>query len=395
MSMISIQDVTKDFGSFRAVDDLSIEVAQGEFLVIVGPSGCGKTTVLRVIAGLEKATSGTIRVAGHDVTEAEPGARDIAMVFQSYALFPHMSVFDNLAFGMRLYKVPKAEIERRIRDVTGLLGLEDYLNHKPSQLSGGQRQRVAMGRAIIRRPNAFLMDEPLSNLDAKLRVQMRFEVKRLQREIGTTTVYVTHDQVEAMTMGDRIAVMSAGRLQQIDTPSRIYSRPANVIVAGFMGSPSMNLLDGVVEAGDGGLPSIRLGDNLIPLDKRWEHIFPSLSRKSGENVVFGIRPEHLAVSDAAGQARALEGSVKFVEDLGAEAVAHVQVSTAQAHAVGEGGDTPGVDNIDWSNSGGAMIDVRVDAGEHSIWGKETVALRPDTTKIHLFDAETGQSLRAN
>ena len=394
MSMISIQEVTKDFGSFRAVDDLSIEVAQGEFLVIVGPSGCGKTTVLRVIAGLEKASSGTIRVAGHDVTEAEPGARDIAMVFQSYALFPHMSVFDNLAFGMRLYKVQKVEIERRIRDVTGLLGLEDYLHHKPSQLSGGQRQRVAMGRAIIRRPNAFLMDEPLSNLDAKLRVQMRFEVKRLQREIGTTTVYVTHDQVEAMTMGDRIAVMSAGRLQQIDTPSRIYSRPANLNVAGFMGSPSMNLLDGIVEA-DGGLPSLRLGDNLIPLDERWEHIFPSLSKKSGEKVVFGIRPEHLAVSDAAGQARALEGSVKFVEDLGAEAVAHVQVSTAQVHAIGEGGDTSGVDNIDWSNSGGAMIDVRVDAGGDSIWGKETVALRPDTTKIHLFDAETGQSLRAN
>ena len=246
----------------RAVLDLSLEVGDGEFIVLVGPSGCGKTTALMMAAGLEEITEGEIRIDGRVINDLEPRDRDIAMVFQNYALYPHMSVYENLAFGLQMKKTPKPEIDRRVRELAAVLGLQHLLKRKPRQLSGGQRQRVAMGRAIVRNPSAFLMDEPLSNLDAKLRVQMRAEISRIQRELGATTIYVTHDQVEAMTMGDRVAVMRKGRLQQLDAPQRLYDLPVNLFVASFIGSPEMNLVQGRLEPADGGLVC-RIGEQLL------------------------------------------------------------------------------------------------------------------------------------
>ncbi|MGH3000859.1 MAG: ABC transporter ATP-binding protein, partial [Gaiellaceae bacterium] len=253
MAPITFEHITKKFDDSTAVDDLNIDVADGEFLVLVGPSGCGKTTALRMLAGLEEITSGRILIGDRVVNNVPPGARNVAMVFQSYALYPHMTVYDNLAFSLRNFDVPKPEIERRVQEAANVLELGDYLKRKPKQLSGGQRQRVALGRAIVREPQGFLMDEPLSNLDAALRVQTRAEILKLQKRLGTTTIYVTHDQVEAMTMGDRIAVMSKGVLQQIGTPEELYTRPANTFVAKFIGSPAMNLLpSGVLGIGGAG-----------------------------------------------------------------------------------------------------------------------------------------------
>src|SRR5579871_1396486 len=252
MAKITMNGVYKLFGDVRAVDDVSLEVADGEFLVLVGPSGCGKTTSLRMIAGFERPTYGEIAIGDRVVNRVPPKDRNLAMVFQSYALYPHMTVGKNLSFGMRVRREPRAEINRRVREVAETLGLQELLARKPSQLSGGQRQRVALGRALLREPRAFLMDEPLSNLDAALRIQMRVELSRLHDRFGVTTVYVTHDQVEAMTMGDRIAVMNLGKLQQCDTPERLYERPANLFVAGFIGAPKMNLVAGRLASGEGG-----------------------------------------------------------------------------------------------------------------------------------------------
>jgi multiple sugar transport system ATP-binding protein len=295
MAPITFDHVTKRFDDSVAVDDLSIDVADGEFLVLVGPSGCGKTTALRMLAGLEEISSGRVLIGDRIVNNVAPGARNVAMVFQSYALYPHMTVYDNLSFSLKNFDVPKGEIDRRVREAAQVLELGDYLKRKPKQLSGGQRQRVALGRAIVREPAAFLMDEPLSNLDAALRVQTRAEILKLQRRLGTTTIYVTHDQVEAMTMGDRIAVMSKGVLQQIGSPEELYTSPANTFVARFIGSPSMNLV-----------PSSALG-------------------LGGAGQLAGFRPEHVQLGDGRAGAARCEGLVEVVEYLGDEQLAHVRV----------------------------------------------------------------------
>jgi multiple sugar transport system ATP-binding protein len=299
MAPITFEQVTKRFDEVTAVDDLSIEVGDGEFLVFVGPSGCGKTTALRMLAGLEDITSGRILIGERVVNNIAPGARDVAMVFQSYALYPHMKVYDNLAFGLRNYKVPKAEIDRRVRQAADVLELGDLLKRKPKQLSGGQRQRVALGRAIVREPKAFLMDEPLSNLDAALRVQTRAEILRLQERLGTTTIYVTHDQIEAMTMGDRIAVMNKGQLQQLGTPEELYEHPANTFVARFIGSPSMNML-----------PSSVLGIG-------------------GTGKLAGFRPEHVQLGNGRAGAGSLSAAVEVVEYLGDEQLGHLRLGDHQ------------------------------------------------------------------
>jgi multiple sugar transport system ATP-binding protein len=335
MASIGFEHVTKQFDEAKAVDDLSIDVADGEFLVLVGPSGCGKTTALRMLAGLEEITSGRIRIGDRVVNNVTPGARNVAMVFQSYALYPHMTVRDNLAFSLRNFKVPKDEIGRRVHQAAEILELDDLLARKPKQLSGGQRQRVALGRAIVREPDAFLMDEPLSNLDAALRVQTRAEILKLQKRLGTTTIYVTHDQVEAMTMGDRIAVMSKGVLQQIGSPEELYTRPANTFVAGFIGSPSMNLL-----------PAGRIGLN-------------------GDGKLAGFRPEHVELGNGRPDAASYEALVEVVEYLGDEQLAHVRL-----------GETALVAKL--------PVDPRLQAGS-------TQTFSVPLARVHLFDESTGEA----
>jgi multiple sugar transport system ATP-binding protein len=289
MARVSLQNLSKRFGAVVAVDDFSLEIQDKEFLVLVGPSGCGKTTVLRCIAGLEEATSGDIYIGDRLVNDVSPKDRDIAMVFQNYALYPHMNVYDNMAFGLKLRKFPRAEIQQRVTEAAEMLGLQALLGRKPRELSGGQRQRVALGRAIVRKPKVFLMDEPLSNLDAKLRVQTRAELIRLHREVGITTIYVTHDQVEAMTMGDRIAVLNDGRAQQVDSPLELFSHPANLFVAGFIGSPAMNFMSATLESRDGGIYV-----NAEPLLLRLtEDQAASVKQYSGRKVIFGVRPDDI------------------------------------------------------------------------------------------------------
>src|SRR5215218_2047113 len=310
MAAVRFDAVSKRYAEVTAVDELSLDITDGEFMVLVGPSGSGKTTALRMLAGLESISSGAIFIGDREVNKVAPRERDIAMVFQDYALYPQMSVFDNLAFGLRRRKVPKDEIERRVRGAAELLDIGPYLDRRPGQLSGGQAQRVALGRALVRQPQVFLMDEPLSNLDAKLRTQTRGEIKRVQHEVGTTTVYVTHDQVEAMTMGDRIAVMNDGVLEQVGTPEELYERPANRFVAGFIGSPAMSFFDAVASGEDGGL---RLRGEAIDLR------LPGLPALSGELTV-GVRPEaaRLWNGGRSGLAGPLQGSVAYVEALGRE-----------------------------------------------------------------------------
>lgn len=289
MAQVTLKNLVKDYKNVRAVNDVNIEIKDKEFLVLVGPSGCGKTTCLRMIAGLEEITAGEILIEDKVVNDISPKDRDIAMVFQNYALYPHMSVYDNMAFGLKLRKIDRKEIERRVKEAADLLGLGDLLHRKPKQLSGGQRQRVALGRAIVREPKVFLMDEPLSNLDAKLRVQTRAELIKLHRRLGVTTVYVTHDQVEAMTMGDRIAVMSQGLLQQLDTPLNLYNHPVNMFVAGFIGTPSMNFLDvTIIEDSNGKIIDGECFKLRIPKDKS-----DLLKDYVGKKVIFGIRPEDI------------------------------------------------------------------------------------------------------
>jgi multiple sugar transport system ATP-binding protein len=323
MAKITLNGVYKLFGEVRAVDDVSLEVADGEFLVLVGPSGCGKTTTLRMIAGFERPTYGTIAIGERVVNRISPKDRNLAMVFQSYALYPHMTVAKNLSFGMRVRRAPRAEIARRVQEAAETLGLQDLLQRKPSQLSGGQRQRVALGRALLREPEAFLMDEPLSNLDAALRIQMRVELSRLHDRFRATTVYVTHDQVEAMTMGDRIAVMNSGRMQQCDTPERLYEQPANLFVAGFIGAPKMNLVGGRVGSADGA-PAIDWFGQLVPLDGELAGATRSL--RSAE-VTVGLRPEDLRwARDAPTACTArMDALVEVVEPVGSETYVVVRV----------------------------------------------------------------------
>jgi len=331
MARVALRNVTKQFhGGTRALDDLSLEIPDGEFLILVGPSGCGKTTALRLVAGLEKATSGTITIGDTTVNGVSPRDRDIAMVFQNYALYPHMTVYRNLGFGLRERRTPKREVDRRVREISAILGLDDLLKRRPAQLSGGQRQRVAMGRALVREPKVFLLDEPLSNLDAKLRVQMRAELKRLHAKLGITTIYVTHDQIEAMTLADRIVVMSAGQALQIGTPQEVFSRPANLFVAGFIGSPAMNLLRGKAAARGAAGTEITAG----------ELRFTRAGVPDGE-IIVGVRPDSLAPvpADAAGPAPpahpTLDLEVDLVEPLGEQALVHGTVAGTAARSGAE------------------------------------------------------------
>jgi multiple sugar transport system ATP-binding protein len=329
MATVTFEHVTKRYGDVLAVDALDLEIRDGEFMVLVGPSGCGKTTSLRMIAGLEEITEGTLRIGDRVVNDVAPKDRDIAMVFQSYALYPHMSVYDNLAFGLKLRKVPKSEIDRRVKEAAETIQLGDLLNRKPKELSGGQRQRVALGRAIVREPAVFLMDEPLSNLDAKLRVQTRAEIARLHQRLKTTIVYVTHDQVEAMTMGSRIAVMSKAQLQQVGTPQELYDRPANKFVAGFIGSPSMNFVEGKV-AGEGAKAALEAPGISIPLPPRFKE---SLGGASGRAVTIGFRPEHLELGAGSSGTASISATADVVEYLGNEELIHVSVADADLVAV--------------------------------------------------------------
>ena len=342
---------------FKAIHGVDTSVADGEFIVIVGPSGCGKSTLLRMVAGLETVTEGEVRIGDRRVNELEPADRNIAMVFQNYALYPHMSVFDNMAYGLRNRRTPRDEIDRRVADASRILQLDGMLDRRPNQLSGGQRQRVAMGRAIVREPEVFLFDEPLSNLDAKLRVQMRLEIKRLQRDLGTTSLYVTHDQVEAMTLADRLIVMNAGVAEQIGSPLDVYEEPATVFVAGFIGSPAMNFLPGTV-TGD------RQG---VGLDGSSQAL-PVPPPASADNITVGIRPEHL--EPVARDAATLELTVDLVEALGADSLVHGQL-TGGGH--------------------GTAVTVRVD-GARRIEAGETLPLAVAPEHVHFFDSGTGHRL---
>jgi multiple sugar transport system ATP-binding protein len=383
MATVALDKVNKVYDNgFQAIYDLSLDIVDGEFLVLVGPSGCGKSTALRMIAGLESITSGDLKIGDRVVNDVEPKDRDIAMVFQNYALYPHMSVYDNIGFALKLAKVPKPEIDERVRKAAEILELTENLDRKPGQLSGGQRQRVAMGRAIVRQPAAFLMDEPLSNLDAKLRVQMRAEIASLQRELGVTTFYVTHDQVEAMTMGDRVAVIKDGVLQQVDTPQNLYDHPANVFVGAFIGSPSMNLYDGnLTITGDGG--SVQLGSQTMPFPSSVLEQRPALRNYDGKNVIVGVRPEDFedAEFDKEGHAT-ITGPITLIEALGSEIMVHF---TLDAHRV-DSGDPDAADESGTTNAVGRFNPrSRLRMGDQA-----TIAV--STENLHFFDADTREAI---
>jgi multiple sugar transport system ATP-binding protein len=375
----------------RAVDTLDLEIADGEFMVLVGPSGCGKTTALRMVGGLEEITDGTIQIGQRVVNGLSPKVRDIAMVFQSYALYPHLSVADNIGFALKTKRVPRAEIRRRVLETARMLDLEPHLKRKPRALSGGQRQRVAMGRAIIRQPHAFLMDEPLSNLDAKLRVQMRAQIKQLQSELEVTTVYVTHDQIEAMTMGDRVSVMRKGVLQQVAPPEELYERPRNVFVAGFIGSPAMNMLDATVVREDG-TARIVAGEISLELSEATLATHPALAGYDGRGIVLGIRPEALndaALSGDDRQAR-LRGHAVLREALGSEVLMHfsVEAPAAVTEEVRELAEDTGDDRVPTHAEGEATLVGRFGARSRVRPGDDVVAA-VDTRALHFFDPRTG------
>jgi multiple sugar transport system ATP-binding protein len=379
VATIVLDGISKEFpDGTRAVDALDLSIADGELMVLVGPSGCGKTTALRMVAGLEEVSSGAILIDGRPVTDVEPRDRDIAMVFQSYALYPHLSVYDNIAFSLKYRGTPKAEIRRRVSEAARILELEPLLTRKPRQLSGGQRQRVAMGRAIVRQPRAFLMDEPLSNLDAKLRVQMRSEIARLQRSLGVTTIYVTHDQTEAMTLGQRVAVLRHGVLQQVAPPQELYLRPANLFVASFIGSPEMNLLEVSLERGDGG-PLACFGPHRLAIGEAALREHPALERHLGRTVVLGIRPEDLEDATLArGEGAVLEMPVELREELGSE----VHVHCAAGSATPPGGII----------SHKATILARMDP-KTAVREGERARVQVNCEALHFFDPATGASLR--
>ncbi|HXV02585.1 MAG TPA: sn-glycerol-3-phosphate ABC transporter ATP-binding protein UgpC [Gaiellaceae bacterium] len=378
MAGIAIERVTKSFpNGYAAVRDLSLTIDDGEFMVLVGPSGCGKTTLLRLIAGLEQVTAGQIEIDGQDVTDRPPRKRDVAMVFQSYALYPHMNVRQNLGYGLKVRRTPKAEARKRVEEVAALLGLSELLDRKPAQLSGGQRQRVAMGRAIVRQPRAFLMDEPLSNLDAKLRVGMRASLSELHARLGVTTVYVTHDQVEAMTLGQRVAVMRDGRILQVDRPQRLYEEPQDLFVAAFIGSPAMNLVEARIDGND-----VILGQFRVPLDPGRR------PAASVTEVVLGIRPE--GFEDAAFAASALptiDVSVAVLEELGADSFAHFRVDAPRITAeLLEAGD-----DATLLAEPTALFSGRLDPKTRAAVGDD-LTLAVDPSQFHFFDAKTGAAL---
>jgi multiple sugar transport system ATP-binding protein len=403
MAGIVMEEVSKVYADgTTAVSDLSLDIKDEEFIVLVGPSGCGKTTALRMVAGLESISHGTIAIGDRVVNTVPPKERDIAMVFQNYALYPHMSVFDNMAFGLKLRKLPKEEIDRRVRQAADILGLEEFLQRKPKALSGGQRQRVAMGRAIVREPQAFLMDEPLSNLDAKLRVQMRAEVSRLQSELGVTTIYVTHDQVEAMTMGDRVAVIKKGELQQVDAPQFLYDHPANLFVAGFIGSPAMNMVEADLVREDGGLYTVfgsmrlRVADEVV--SER-----PGIRAYEGRRVIAGIRPENMedaSIMPVIPEDRRMKIDIVLREALGSEVLVHFLVDAPPVltedtrELVGEQSGPMAqasviVQELEKAVETGtstfvARLDPRTRAAE-----RQPLELAVDTARLHFFDPQTG------
>jgi multiple sugar transport system ATP-binding protein len=378
----------------RAVLDLNLEAEDGEFLVLVGPSGCGKTTALRMIAGLETITEGEIRIGDRVVNDVPPRDRDVAMVFQSYALYPHLSVRDNIAFGLTLRKMPKAEVRRRVDEAARTLGLSEYLDRKPRNLSGGQRQRVAMGRAIVRQPQAFLMDEPLSNLDAKLRVQTRTEIGRLQRDLQVTTVYVTHDQIEAMTLGHRVAVIRKGVLQQIAPPQELYDRPVNLFVAGFIGSPSMNFLAATLHRDGGDKYTVSIGSNTLELPQSLPVARPELASYVDREIIVGIRPEEMEDGALAGTqpGRILDGHVELVEPLGSDLMTHLSVDAEKASGLDDiaelAEDTGEAMPL---SEGRAAVIARFNARSHVKVG-DAVQLTVNTEQLHFFDATTGLSV---
>ncbi len=395
MAEVSFDRVGKVYpDGTRAVEGLDLSIADGEFVVLVGPSGCGKTTALRMCAGLEEISEGVLRIGDRVVNHVPSRDRDIAMVFQSYALYPHLTVYENIAFGLKIKKdLSKSEIDQRVNDAAQTLGLEDLLKRKPRNLSGGQRQRVAMGRAIVRHPAAFLMDEPLSNLDAKLRVQVRAEISRLQRNLGVTTLYVTHDQVEAMTMGDRVAVMRKGELQQVADPQTLYDRPVNLFVGGFIGSPAMNMVDAVVENSNGGY-AVSFGAQKLSVDPASTAGRPAMQQYVGKKVILGIRPEHLEEASLATDTppdRRLRGNVELREALGSELMVHFTVEGAQAPSADEmkelASDT-GAAEGEVLQTGGALFVGRFGARAHVTEGK-AVEVSVDTTALQFFDPETG------
>ena len=405
MADVIFEDVDKVYeNGVQAVFGLSLDVRDGEFLVLVGPSGCGKTTALRMVAGLEDISDGTVSIGGRVVNDLSPKERDIAMVFQNYALYPHLSVAENIAFGLRLRKEKKTIIDERVQWAAKMLDLTPYLARRPKELSGGQRQRVAMGRAIVRQPQVFLMDEPLSNLDAKLRVQMRADIARLQRDLGTTTIYVTHDQVEAMTMGDRVAVMSLGYLQQVDTPQRLFDHPANLFVAGFIGTPPMNLLEGTLVQ-ENGSAALQLAGTTLRLPDAALRRYPGARGQSGRAVVVGVRPGDLHPGAVRPELPSLPGRLELIEALGTESIAYFRV---EAHAVRAGAG--GIEDADAEPVEGETPAEAESTGEGvtgarpnlvaSFPPREALALRLgdevpvaiDVAEVHLFDAGTGEPL---
>jgi multiple sugar transport system ATP-binding protein len=399
MAEITFDNVSKIYSDgFRAVSDLNLDVQDGEFVVFVGPSGCGKTTALRMIAGLEEVSQGNIRIGDRVVNNLPPRDRDVAMVFQNYALYPHMTVAENIGFALKLHKVPKAEARKRIAETADIIGLTDHLDRKPRQLSGGQRQRVAMGRAIVREPQVFLMDEPLSNLDAKLRVQMRAEISRIQRQFNVTTVYVTHDQVEAMTMGDRVAVLRRGLLQQFDQPQRLYEQPGNMFVASFIGSPAMNMLEASLERdGDGFV--CRVGSMTLTVPAQVLRARPALAGYAGRSIAVGIRPEALDHADGQnGTGGRLRGIVRVVEALGPEQLAHVEIEAKPvlAEEVIEGlVDMEQADELaeilpDVEGDHATLV-ARLDASA-SVRPDDVIELAVDLPKLHFFDLESGATI---
>ena len=398
MAEIAYDSVSKVYGDgTTAVQDLDLEIQDGELMVLVGPSGCGKTTALRMLAGLEEITDGEIRIGEVIVNDLTPKDRDIAMVFQSYALYPHMTVEQNLAFGLKLRKLPKQEVKERVQRAARVLQIEEFLKRKPRALSGGQRQRVAMGRAIVREPQAFLMDEPLSNLDAKLRVQMRAEIHQLQRRLGVTTIYVTHDQVEAMTMGDRVAVMNAGHLQQVDTPQTLYDKPLNEFVAGFIGSPSINLVQAQLERSNGSFAVI-FGEHRLAVDDQVARNRSGLADYAGRALILGIRPEDFEDASLASDGppdRRIKVRCELTEPLGSEVLVHFStqatkiVSSAAAADAGEDAEVSfgGEEDEETSDRLVARVDPRSRIAE----GDE-VELAVDTQRLYFFDPESREAI---
>jgi multiple sugar transport system ATP-binding protein len=391
MAEVAFKEVEKVYDNgFHAVHELSLEIHDGEFLVLVGPSGCGKTTALRMVAGLEEITGGEVSIGDRVVNSLTPKERDVAMVFQNYALYPHLSVYENIAFGLRLRREAKEEIDRRVTWATQLLDLTQFIDRKPKQLSGGQRQRVAMGRAIVRQPQVFLMDEPLSNLDAKLRVQMRADIAKLQHDLSTTTIYVTHDQVEAMTMGDRVAVMRNGVLQQVAEPQTLYDTPTNLFVAGFIGTPPMNLLEATVSV-NGGV-SLELAGVTLQVPDEALRAYPGLRGANGRTIVTGIRSQNLHPASERPELPTLTGQVELVEALGGESMVYLHVD---ANPVREGQHAD-QDVVEEAGAGVGGVRPNLVAGfpaHIQLRLTEEVPVAVDVAKLHFFDAETGEPLR--